>query len=261
MNLTAWLFCIGSLAACLGVSALLYPHAALESEQMALLSTPQPMENFEQVVDLGEDYGVYRLHRSCGVLPGESSGQSAGGAGAGRQTRVWRLLGRLVLMVCIALTHASTHAMSHMGETTRIPSGVWTAIDARPKADCSTLSVRDARCLPAQSLVASQGPGAGQLVSFYHMLWLLGRSVCRNTSEWLCLPASSDAYALGALLQALVGHSGVSVWTKAWSDYSRLRTPGPGTQGLLRTRYWAAPVRRVYCVSVGLDAQVSPIGA
>ena len=50
MNLTAWLFCIGSLAACLGVSALLYPHAALDSEQMALLSTPQPMENFDQVM-------------------------------------------------------------------------------------------------------------------------------------------------------------------------------------------------------------------
>lgn len=61
MNLTAWLFCIGSLAACLGVSALLYPHAALESEQMALLSTPQPMENFEQVIDLGEDYGVFTV--------------------------------------------------------------------------------------------------------------------------------------------------------------------------------------------------------
>ena len=61
MNLTAWLFCIGSLAACLGVSALLYPHAALDSEQMALLSTPQPMENFDQVIDLGEDYGVFTV--------------------------------------------------------------------------------------------------------------------------------------------------------------------------------------------------------
>ena len=61
MNLTAWLFCIGSLAACLGVSALLYPHAALDSEQMALLATPQPMENFDQVIDLGEDYGVFTV--------------------------------------------------------------------------------------------------------------------------------------------------------------------------------------------------------
>ena len=58
MNTAAWLFCVGSLAACLGVAALLYPHAVLDSERVALLSTPQPMENFDLVVDLGEDYGV-----------------------------------------------------------------------------------------------------------------------------------------------------------------------------------------------------------
>ena len=61
MNLTAWLFCIGSLAACLGVSALLYPHAALDSEQMALLSTPQPMENFDQVIDSAKTMASSRL--------------------------------------------------------------------------------------------------------------------------------------------------------------------------------------------------------
>ena len=161
-------------------------------------------------------------------------------------------------MVCIALTHASTHAMSHMGETTRIPSGVWTAIDARPKADCSTLSVRDARCLPAQSLVASQGPGAGQLVSFYHMLWLLGSlGVSEREHVVVFAERQRDAYALGALL-FLLGQSRVSVWTESVERLLETAETGPGrAQGLLRTQYWTAPAREEFiALSSELDALV-----
>ena len=147
-------------------------------------------------------------------------------------------------MVCIALTHGSTHASSLLGDISQIPAGVWTAIDARPKAACSTLSVRDARCLPTRSLVASKGPGKDQLVSFYHMLWLLGSlGVSEHERVVVFAEHQSDAYALGALL-FLVGHSRVSVWTESVERLLKATNTGPGrTRGLLRTRYWAAPVR------------------
>ena len=159
-------------------------------------------------------------------------------------------------MVCIALTHGSTHASSLLGETSRIPAGAWTAIDARPKAACSTLSVRGARCLPAQNLVASKGPGKDQLVSFYHMLWLLG-SLGVSEREHVVVFAESqgDAYALGALL-FLVGHSKVSVWTDSVERLLETADTGPGrTRGVLRTQYWAAPVREEFiALASELDA-------
>jgi len=51
------LFCIVSLVATLGLAYALYPHAILPDEQLNNSKTPQDMEDFDQVISLGEDFG------------------------------------------------------------------------------------------------------------------------------------------------------------------------------------------------------------
>ena len=62
MKLSASLiFCIASLLLTIGLSFLLYPYATLSPDELANLNTPKPMEDFDEVIDLGEDYGALTL--------------------------------------------------------------------------------------------------------------------------------------------------------------------------------------------------------
>lgn len=56
-KLQAALFCAATLAAAAGVSAMLFPYAALPGDVVRRASAASPMETFEDV-DLGEDFGV-----------------------------------------------------------------------------------------------------------------------------------------------------------------------------------------------------------
>ena len=51
------LFCIFSLVASLGLAYGLYPYAKLSETQLKSIKTPQSMESFEQVINLGDDFG------------------------------------------------------------------------------------------------------------------------------------------------------------------------------------------------------------
>jgi len=51
------LFCIASLVATLGLAYALYPHVKLSDEQLKNSKTPQDMEAFDQVINLGDDFG------------------------------------------------------------------------------------------------------------------------------------------------------------------------------------------------------------
>jgi len=51
------LFCAAALVGSAGLSALLFPYAALSEEAASAAVTPQPMESFG-VVDLGPEYGL-----------------------------------------------------------------------------------------------------------------------------------------------------------------------------------------------------------
>lgn len=50
-------FCVASLGLCLGLAFLLYPLASLPDRTLAASQAPRDMEEFEIVVDLGEDFG------------------------------------------------------------------------------------------------------------------------------------------------------------------------------------------------------------
>ena len=50
-------FCIFSLVATLGLAYGLYPHAKLSESQLKSIKTPQSMESYEQVINLGDDFG------------------------------------------------------------------------------------------------------------------------------------------------------------------------------------------------------------
>ena len=52
-----FLFCVLSLAATLGVCAVLFPYASMSSVEVETAGKPRPMEDFD-LVDLGEDYGM-----------------------------------------------------------------------------------------------------------------------------------------------------------------------------------------------------------
>lgn len=51
------LFCVASLLASAGAAALLLPVASVPVEISAAAASAQPMEYFEDDIDLGEDYG------------------------------------------------------------------------------------------------------------------------------------------------------------------------------------------------------------
>ncbi len=51
------LFCALSVVATIGLAYGLYPHAKLSETQLMKSATPQSMESFEQVINLGDDFG------------------------------------------------------------------------------------------------------------------------------------------------------------------------------------------------------------
>jgi hypothetical protein len=51
------LFCALSVVATIGLAYGLYPHAKLSETQLIKSTTPQAMESFEQVINLGDDFG------------------------------------------------------------------------------------------------------------------------------------------------------------------------------------------------------------
>ena len=51
------LFCIASLLGSLGLAYALYPYARVSDETLAGSIAPKAMEEFDDVIDLGEDYG------------------------------------------------------------------------------------------------------------------------------------------------------------------------------------------------------------
>lgn len=54
-TLSIILFCIVSLAGSIGLSYALYPHSV--SSEIAKSAEPKDMEEFENVIDLGKDFG------------------------------------------------------------------------------------------------------------------------------------------------------------------------------------------------------------
>jgi len=52
-----FIFCAASLLLTLGLSFALYPYAKLSNTEIASLNTPKAMEDFDEVIDLGEDFG------------------------------------------------------------------------------------------------------------------------------------------------------------------------------------------------------------
>ncbi|MFT5504421.1 MAG: hypothetical protein ACI845_003559 [Gammaproteobacteria bacterium] len=60
------IFCVASLLLTLGLSFSLYPYAKLSDSEVANLSVPKSMEEFDNVIDLGEDFGVLSMFELVG---------------------------------------------------------------------------------------------------------------------------------------------------------------------------------------------------
>ena len=70
------LFCVGSLAASLGLAAVLYPYAVVDQAVIDAASVPQPMETLPDV-DVGPDFGVLPVVELMGYFlenPPQSTG-------------------------------------------------------------------------------------------------------------------------------------------------------------------------------------------
>jgi hypothetical protein len=55
--LNVFLFCTISVVATIGIAYGLYPHARLPQDVLMKNANPQPMESFDQLINLGDDYG------------------------------------------------------------------------------------------------------------------------------------------------------------------------------------------------------------
>lgn len=86
MDRASLIFCIASLAVCLGLSALLFPFAALSPEAAAAAATPTPAEEMADV-DLG-DFGVVPVLDLVGNwIENPPQPKAAGGGAAGHAVR------------------------------------------------------------------------------------------------------------------------------------------------------------------------------
>lgn len=56
-NILIIIFCALSVVGSLGLAYGLYPHAKLSDDQVMKSSQPQSMETFEEVINLGDDFG------------------------------------------------------------------------------------------------------------------------------------------------------------------------------------------------------------
>jgi len=55
------IFCVASLMSFMAMAYTLYPYARLSDEAVKSSTTPKAMEDFDQLIDLGEDYGQLSL--------------------------------------------------------------------------------------------------------------------------------------------------------------------------------------------------------
>ena len=56
-NILIIIFCVLSVVGTLGLAYGLYPHAKLSDDQIMKSAQPQAMETFEEVINLGDDFG------------------------------------------------------------------------------------------------------------------------------------------------------------------------------------------------------------
>jgi hypothetical protein len=60
------IFCVASLLLTLGLSFSLYPYSKLSDNEITNLSVPKSMEEFDNVIDLGEDFGALTIFELVG---------------------------------------------------------------------------------------------------------------------------------------------------------------------------------------------------
>jgi hypothetical protein len=64
--ISIFIFCVTSLISFVAVAYTLYPHARLSDEVVLNSATPKAMEDFDQLIDLGDDYGQLSLFELMG---------------------------------------------------------------------------------------------------------------------------------------------------------------------------------------------------
>jgi hypothetical protein len=72
-------FCAASLLLSLALAFVLYPQARLSETQLDNIATPKSMEEIEQVIDLGDEYGPVTAIELMGYYLDNPPQPSAGG--------------------------------------------------------------------------------------------------------------------------------------------------------------------------------------
>jgi len=77
-----YIFCTASLLGFASVAYALYPHARLSDEVLSGSTSPKAMEDFDQLIDLGDDYGQLSLIDLMGYYMDSPPSQTPQGAQA-----------------------------------------------------------------------------------------------------------------------------------------------------------------------------------
>ena len=143
----------------------------------------------------------------------------------------------LVLAGLLSLSHAVWAAadFSYVNSTAAAEARDAVVIDTRPLAECRQASIKEARCLPAEDLIAT----SGQLPHERDLLWLLGTAGLTGNENVLVTGTTAGAREFVAGLLYLAGQKGVRVL-----DATPSIDVGPGRErGMVRSAVWIAPMR------------------
>lgn len=116
-------------------------------------------------------------------------------------------------------------------------------LDARDLKICQTSSVKDAKCLPANTFHSQKG----QLASFYDIGWALGTADLKETDHVLVFADKPQDRNLLAGLLLLAGQHKISTWLGKASDLQKIFGKGAGNnRGILRTHIYSGVMRDNY---------------
>lgn len=118
-------------------------------------------------------------------------------------------------------------------------------VDARSLKSCQSLSVKGAKCLPANTFYSPKG----QLASFGDIRWALGTANLKESDNILVFAEKpQDRYFLAGLL-FLAGQQKVSYWSGTISELQDLLGKASGqSRGILRTHIYSGIMRDHFAV-------------
>lgn len=120
-------------------------------------------------------------------------------------------------------------------------------IDASNLLRCEKESVKQAKCIPANTF---QSP-KGVLASFYNISWVFGTAGIQGTEELLVFADTDKQRDAVIGIFYLSGHKTLKRWNSSKTELQRLLGKGKGhKRGITRSKYFIATMRDEYLVLI-----------